>query len=142
MLYRVYFTDGGLSKTGLSPTWKSLLTAVENGTDKSGSAPTIVEIGGGYYTFNIDYGVAPWDDKTKDLVGEIDGGSSLVTSDRYKPVVITLRGMALAKIAHKGVQNKGTGDVDIYDVDGTTKAFKVDMTNEATEKIRVITTPS
>ena len=47
MLYRIHFKDAGLSKTGLTPVWKSLLTAVENGTDKSGSAPVISEIGGG-----------------------------------------------------------------------------------------------
>jgi hypothetical protein len=116
MLYRIHFDKAGLSQTGLTPTWKSLLTAVESGTDKSGSAPTISEIGGGFYTFDIEHEIAPWDDITKDLVGEIDGGSSLVGRDRYKLIVITLRGLALARLAHERAWAAGVERV--YGVDG------------------------
>lgn len=128
MLYYVYFSNGGTPKTGLSPDWESLVTA-ENGTDKSGSAPTISEVGGGWYNFDISFGVTPWDVETEDVLGVIDGGSSLAGAERYKPVAIALRGLALARIGHKGVQDKDTGDVDIYATDGASKEMKLDMTD-------------
>jgi len=130
MLYYVYFSDGGTPKTGLTPTWESLLTA-EDGTDKSGSAPTISEIGGGWYGFEVIYGVAPWNVATEDLVGVIDGGSALADADRYKPVALTLRGLGLARIAHKGVQNKATGTITIYATDGVTEELNLAMTDAA-----------
>lgn len=142
MLYEIYFTDGGVPKTGLTPDWESLLTVAVPGVDKSASAPTINEIGGGKYCFEITFGTAPWDVTAKDLTGVIDGGASLSDADRYKPVSFSKRGLALAKIAHKGVQNKSTGDIDIYGVDGTTKEFKVDMTDGATELTRTPAAPS
>ena len=130
MLYYVYFSDAGVPKTGLSPDWESLKTA-ENGTDKSGSAPTISEVGGGWYAFDVTYGTAPWDVTTEDLVGVIDGGSLLVGVDRYKPVCISLRGLGLARIAHKGVQDKLTGAIDIYATDGADKELKLEITDSA-----------
>ena len=135
MLYYVYFSDVGIAKTGLAPAWEYLKTA-QNATDKSGSAPSITEIGGGWYKFNITLGTAPWDVTTEDLVGVIDGGSSLSDVDRYKPVCITLRGLGLARIAHKGVQTKSTGDIDIYATDGSTKELKLGMTDSASEITR------
>ncbi|MCK5270191.1 MAG: hypothetical protein KAJ46_05370, partial [Sedimentisphaerales bacterium] len=99
MLYYVYFTDAGVPKTGLSPDWESLVTA-ENGTDKGGSAPAVTEVGGGWYNFEVTYGTTPWDVTTEDILGVIDGGSSLVDADRYKPVCVSLRGLGLARIAH------------------------------------------
>ena len=130
MLYFVYFSDAGSPKTGLSPDWESLVTA-ENGTDKSGSAPTVTEVGGGWYVFEITYGTAPWDVTTEDILGVIDGGSSLVDTDRYKPVCVSLRGLGLARIAHKGVQDKPTGAIDIYATDGADKELKLEMTDSA-----------
>ena len=130
MFYYVYFSDAGQPKDGLSPTWESLITA-QNGTDKSGSAPTISELGGGWSKFDITFGAGAWDIITEDLAGVIDGGSSLVDVDRYKPVSITLRGLGLARIAHKGVQDKSTGDVDIYATDGVSKEVKLDMTDSS-----------
>jgi len=135
MLYYVYFSDAGTPKSGLSPDWESLKTA-ENGTDKSGSAPSISEIGGGWYVCDITYGTAPWDVATEDLVGVIDGGSSLSDVDRYKPVCISLRGLGLARISHKGVQNKSSGDVEIYATDAVSKEMKLDMTDSAGEVTR------
>ncbi len=136
MLYRIHFRDGGVSKTGLTPTWLSLLTAVESGTDKSGSAPAIAEIGGGFYTFNIDYGVAPWDDKTKDLVGEIDGGSSLIIpKDRYKLIVITLGGLSLARLADKRDWNKANSTERVYGVDGSSVVLELTRGENDTHKI-------
>ena len=53
-----------------------------------------------------------------------------------KPVAITVRGLGLARIAHKGVQNKSTGDIDIYATDGSTKELKLDMIDAAAEITR------
>lgn len=134
MLYYVYFSDAGVPKTGLTPSFGSLATA-QNGADKSGGAPSVTEINSshcpGWYKFDITFGSTPWDVTTEDLVGMIDGGSSLADGDRYKPVAITLRGLGLARVAHKGVQNKSTGDIDIYQTDGATKELKLDMTDGA-----------
>lgn len=135
MLYYAYFADSGIPKTGLTPDWEHLVTA-ENGTDKSGSAPAITEVGGGWYKFDITFDVAPWDIATEDLLGVIDGGSSLIGPDRYKPVAVTLRSLALARIAHKGVQDKATGDIDIYQTDGSTKEMKLDMTDTSSSLTR------
>jgi|GEM_PF-3317244 len=141
MLYYVYLTNNGAPATGLSPTWNALDTA-ENGTDKSGSAPSITEVGGGWYKFDVVFGTAPWDVTDEDLVGSIDGGSSLATMERYKPVAITKRGLALSVLAHKGIQTKSTGDVVYYDQDDTTAAFKADMTNAASTITRALAAPS
>ena len=68
---------------------------------------------------------------TEDVLGVIDGGGSLVDTDRYKPVCISLRGLGLARIAHKGVQDKLTGAIDIYTTDGADKELKLEMTDSA-----------
>ena len=139
MLYYVYFSDAGVAATSLTPSFSSLGTA-QNGADKNGSAPTVSEIDSsncpGWYRFDITFGSAPWDVTTEDLVGVIDGGSSLADGDRYKPVAITLRGLGLARVAHKGVQDKSTGDIDIYQTDGATKELKLDMTDSAASVTR------
>lgn len=152
MLYYVYFSDAGTPKTGLYPTFITLKTAgVSSGTgsatvisgfvDKSGDAyndTPIAEIGGGWYAFDITFGEHPWDTTEQDLVGVIDGGNTLDAVDRYKPVVISLRGLALARIAHAGIQEKQTGDVYICKTDGTTHELKLDMTDTGTEITRDI----
>ena len=84
----VYFRDAGQAATGLTPTFSSLVTSV-NGTDKSGNAPTISEIGGGWYTFSVTFGTAPWDVITEELLAVVDGGVTLADVDRYKEVTIT-----------------------------------------------------
>ena len=138
MEYFIYATEAGVPKTGLSISWASLTDSgglcgggSEAGTDKSASAPTIYEVGGGFYKCDIAYGSAPWDTVTRELLGVLDLGSSLAGADRYRPVVITLRGLGLARIAHKGVQNKTTGDIDIYATDGSSKEMTLDMTDAA-----------
>jgi len=138
MLYYVYFSDGGVPKIGLTPSWKTLNTA-ENGTDKCGSAPTINEVGGGWYYFKIVFGETPWDIIEEDLVGVIDGGAALGAMDRYKPVCLSLRGLALARIAHKGVQSKSTGDIDIYATDGVNKELVLSMSEGEGEISRIPT---
>ena len=84
----VYFSDVGVAATGLTPSFSSLITAT-NGTDKSASAPTISEVGGGWYTFSVTMGTAPWDVPTEDLLGVIDGGATLADTDRYQDCAIT-----------------------------------------------------
>ena len=138
MLYYVYFSDGGVAKTGLTCTWEYLRTAGATAVDKSALGPTISEVGGagnggGWYKFDITYGASgagkPWDVTTEDLLGVIDGSNSLVDADRYKPVCISLRGLALARISHKGVQSKSSGDIDIYATDGISKEMQLAITD-------------
>jgi len=134
MIYPVYITKNGAMKTGLLPDWETLLT-LKSGADKSAAAPVIDEVGGGWYRFDITFGAAPWDVITEDLVGIIDadpsGGAGLSDAERYIPVEITLRGLALARIAHKAVQDKVTGDIDIYQADGANKEMKLSMTDDS-----------
>lgn len=128
MLYYVYFSDAGTPKTGLTPDWESLLTA-SAGTDKSGSAPAIAEVGGGWYKFQVLFGVAPWNVVDEDLVGVIDGGDTLSGADRYKSVVITLRGLGLARLAHK--RDWSEGDEVLYETDGSTAELELARTTVA-----------
>jgi len=137
MLYYIYITRNGSPQDTLSPNWETLITA-ENGTDKSGSAPAITEIGGagnggGWYKFSVILGTAPWDVITQDLVGVVDADPTnalgMAASERYIPMTISLRGLALAKIAHKAIETKSTGDIEYYASDGSTGAFAIDMTN-------------
>ncbi len=97
MTYKIYITESGSPKTGLTPTWEYFYAI--DGTDKSGSAPSLSEIGGGWYKFEVTYGTSPFD--VAELVGVIDAGSSLSNYERYLPVIITLRDLALAKMVNK-----------------------------------------
>ena len=136
MFYYFYVSNAGVPATGLVPgsdiAWESLHTA-ENGTSKTG--PSFSEIGGGWYSFDITFGQSPWDVETEDLVGVINcdtnGNVGLADSDRYKPVTISLRGLALARIAHKGVQHKSTGNIDIYATDGSERTLTLQMSDDA-----------
>jgi len=87
------------------------------GVDKSGSAPSISEIGGGWYKFSVAYGIAPFD--AGDLVGVIDadksGTNSLANVERYIPVEVRLDYYALLRLVNKMSQNKTTGDMSIKD---------------------------
>ena len=84
-----------------------------DGTDKSGSAPTISEIGGGWYKFAVAYGVAPFD--AGDLVGVIDadkdGDNGLANAERYIPVEVRLDFYALNRLVGKMSQDKTSGDM-------------------------------
>ncbi len=92
------------------------------GTDKSGSAPTISEIGGGWYKFSVAYGTAPFD--AGDLVGVIDadknGNNNLANAEQYIPVEVRLDFYALMRLVNKMSQNKSTGDMAIKDSSGNT----------------------
>jgi hypothetical protein len=87
------------------------------GTDKSGSAPTISEIGVGWYKFGVAYGTAPFD--AGDIVGVIDadkdGNNKLANAERYIPVEIRLDFYALMRLVNKMSQDKNTGDLAIKD---------------------------
>ena len=116
MTYKIYIADGLGPKTGLSPSWESLKAI--DGIDKSSSAPSITEIGGGWYKFSLSYGTAPWD--VNELVGVIDAGGSLLDAQRYIPVCISLRDMAFAFLANKRQQTIASGMIEILDDDGST----------------------
>jgi len=92
------------------------------GTDKSGSAPTISEIGGGWYKFSVAYGTAPLD--AGDLVGVVDadknGSNNLANAERYIPIEVRLDFYALMRLVNKMSQNKSTGDMAIKDSSGDT----------------------
>ncbi len=101
-----------------------------DGTDKSGDAPSISEIGGGWYKFSVAYGTTPFD--AGDLVGVIDadkdGNNSLANSERYIPVEVRLDFYALMRLINKMSQDKLTGDMLIKDVGGNT-ILKLDITD-------------
>ncbi len=117
-----YVTKDGEPLTGAAAQmdFESLKTLA--GTDKSGSAPTISEIGGGWYKFSVAYGTAPLD--AGDLVGVVDadknGNNSLANAERYIPIEVRLDFYALMRLVNKMSQNKTTGDMAIKDSSGNT----------------------
>lgn len=143
MRYYVYFSDEQGPVTGLTPSWKGVSSA-DNGVDKTSvanSGVSISEISSanapGWYGFDITYGQLPWDVIEEDLVGVIDGGSSLADVVRYKPICVTLRGLALARIAHKAVQDKSTGNIDIFKVNGVGREMSLQMSDDGSEFSRI-----
>lgn len=107
------------------------------GVDKSGSAPSISEIGGGWYKFSAAYGTAPFD--AGDLVGVIDadkdGSNLLANAERYIPVEVRLDFYSLLRSVYKISQNKLTGDMEIKNSDGNT-ILKLDITDGESEVTR------
>jgi hypothetical protein len=79
MIYVVYYSDGGVPKTALSP---SIVTykKVSDGSDVA-SPPAVSEIGGGFYKFASTPPEA--------LVVRVDGGAALAAAYRYKVMQIT-----------------------------------------------------
>ena len=117
-----YVSNDGKPLTGAAAQmdFESLETLA--GTDKSGSAPTVSEIGDGWYKFSVAYGTAPFD--AGDLVGVIDadknGENSLANAERYIPIEVRLDFYALMRLVNKMSQNKTTGDMAIKDSSGNT----------------------
>jgi len=117
-----YVSEDGEPLTGAAAQmdFESLKTLA--GTDKSGSAPTISEIGGGWYKFSVAYGTAPLD--VGDLVGVVDadknGNNNLANAERYIPVEVRLDFYALLRLVNKMSQDKNTGDMAIKDSSGNT----------------------
>ncbi len=105
MIYKIFITESGIPKTGLTLSWNSLYAI--DGTDKSASAPAISEIGGGWYKFELVYGTSPFD--VAELVGVIDCGSSLTGNERYVPVNISLRDLAAVKLVNKASYDLASG---------------------------------
>jgi len=129
-----YVAKDGEPLTGAAAemNFEHLLTL--DGTDKSGSAPPISEIGGGWYKFSTAYGTAPFD--AGDLVGVIDadkdGNNSLANAERYIPVEVRLDFYGLMRHVYKISQDKTTGDMEIKDAGGNT-ILKLDITDGSSE---------
>ena len=115
--------------------FESLKTLV--GTDKSGSAPTINEIGGGWYKFSVAYGTPPFD--AGDLVGVVDadtsGNNNLANAERYIPIEVRLDFYALMRLVNKMSQDKTSGDMLIKDSSGDT-ILKMSIADTASEQER------
>jgi len=117
-----YVSNDGEPRTGAAAQmdFESLKTLA--GTDKSGSTPTVSEIGDGWYKFSVAYGTAPFD--AGDLVGVIDadknGENSLANAERYIPIEVRLDFYALMRLVNKMSQDKTTGDMAIKDSSGNT----------------------
>jgi hypothetical protein len=90
-VYPIYFASAGVPETGLTPSWLSMKEKADG--DDIGSPPAISEIGGGWYKF--DYTPA------EDIVGVIDGGSSLDSTDRYISVYLTPADYGLQTVQSK-----------------------------------------
>ena len=142
--FLVYFSQSGLPAPGLTPAWFSLHGA--DGQIHTPQAPPISEVGGGWYRFELTRGTPPW--QAGQLVGVIDGGSSLSGAERYLPVILTEQALerqadltlrepvaehkaapgSLAAdmnlvrqaLAGKRSQDIAAGAIRIYDDDGTT----------------------
>jgi len=132
-----YVAKDGSPLTGAAAemNFESLKTV--SGTDEIGSAPSISEIGGGWYKFSVAYGTAPFD--SGDLVGVIDadknGNNNLASAERYIPVEARLDFYGLLRSVYKMSQNKLTGDMEIKDSTGNT-ILKLDITDSDSEVIR------
>jgi hypothetical protein len=79
MIYVVFFSNAGAPATGLSPA-VDLYKKVSDGTDVT-PAPTVSEIGGGFYKFSATPAEA--------LAARLNGGAGLAEADRYKVLQIT-----------------------------------------------------
>ncbi|MDO9533638.1 MAG: hypothetical protein Q7O12_16130 [Deltaproteobacteria bacterium] len=79
MIYVVFFSTAGVPATGLTPTI-GVYKKVSDGTDVT-PAPTISELGGGFYKFTATPAEA--------LVVRMNGGGSLSDAEKYKVMQIT-----------------------------------------------------
>ena len=102
------------------------------GADKSADAPSMSEIGGGWYKFAVAYGISPFD--AGDLVGVIDadknGTNGLANAERYVPVEVRLDFYGLMRLVNKMSQSKLDGDMLIKNADGDT-VLKLGITDGA-----------
>ena len=132
-----YVAKDGSPLTGAAAEmdFESLKTV--SGTDKIGSAPSISEIGGGWYKFSTAFGTAPFD--SGDLVGVIDadkdGDNNLANAERYIPVEVRLDFYGLLRSVYKMTQDKLTGDMEIKDSTGNT-ILKLDITDSDSQVTR------
>ena len=128
-----YVAIDGVPLTGAAAEMEFESLKLHDGTDKSGSAPSISEIGGGWYKFSVAYGTAPFD--AGDLVGVIDadkdGDNGLANAERYIPVEVRLEFYGMARLVNEMSQNKTTGDMSVKDGSGNT-ILVLDMTDGTT----------
>jgi len=95
MIYVVFFSNAGVPATGLSPTI-GVYKKVSDATDVT-PAPTVSEIGEGFYKFTATPGEA--------LVVRMNGGGNLVDADKYKVMQITPHDADLdAQVSTRGSQ--------------------------------------
>ena len=95
MIYVVFFSNAGAPATGLTPTI-GVYKKVSDGTDVT-PAPTVSEIGGGFYKFTATPAEA--------LVVRMNGGGSLSDADKYKVMQITPHDADLdAQVSEPGEQ--------------------------------------
>ena len=117
-----YVSSDGAALAGAAGEMEFASLKTLDGTDKSGSAPAISEVGGGWYKFAVAYGVAPFDEG--DLVGVIDadkdGDNSLANVERYIPVEIRLDFYAFSRLVNNMSQDKLNGDMLIKNDAGDT----------------------
>ena len=129
-----YVAKDGAPLTGAAAEMSFEHLKAIDGTDKSSSAPAIIEIGGGWYKFSVAYGTAPFD--SDNLIGVIDadkdGSNSLANAERYIPVEVRLDFYGLLRSVCKMTQDKLTGDMEIKDSSGNTilKLDIIDNNNE------------
>lgn len=128
-----YAAKDGAGLTGAAAQMDFEALNLLDGTDKSGSAPSITEIGGGWYKFSVTYGTAPFD--AGDLVGVIDadknGTNTLANTERYIPVEVRLDFYSLLRQVGPMSQDKLTGDMLLKDGAGNT-ILKLDISKTAT----------
>ena len=108
-----YVAKDGSPLTGAASEMEFESLKTLGGVDKSGTAPAISEVGGGWYKFSAAFGTVPFDGG--DLIGVIDadkdGTNSLANAERYIPVEVRLDFYGLSRLVNKMSQDKLTGDM-------------------------------
>jgi hypothetical protein len=124
MIYAVYFSNAGVPATGLSPTI-GVYKKVSDGTEVT-PAPTVSEIGGGFYKFIATPAEA--------LVVRVNGGGSLGDADKYKVMQLTPHDADLdAQVSSRGSQ------ADLTAVRGKTDNLPLDPASNAQVNTRLAT---
>jgi len=117
-----YIAKDGEPLTGAATEMEFESLKTLSGVDKSGTAPAISEIGGGWYKFSATYGTSPFD--AGDLIGVIDadknGQNNLANAERYIPIEVRLDFYGLARLVNKMSQDKLSGDMMIKNDAGAT----------------------
>ena len=137
-----YVSKDGSPLTGATAQMEFESLRTLGGTDKSGSAPSIIEIGDGWYRFSVTYGTAPFD--AGDLVGVIDadknGTNGLSNAERYIPVEVRLDFYAFKRLTEKTVEIDSMGCLE-SDVDNSIKANAAKLASDGWDSV-AITEPS
>ncbi|PKL43530.1 MAG: hypothetical protein CVV39_08550 [Planctomycetes bacterium HGW-Planctomycetes-1] len=132
-----YVSRDGLPLSGAAAEMEFESLKTVDGTDKIASAPSISEIGGGWYKFSTAYGTEPFD--SSDLIGVIDAdkdaNNNLANTERYIPVEVRLDFYALARSVYKMTQDKLTGNMEIKNSNDNT-ILKLDITDSESQVVR------